>query len=222
LIVEDDLKMCELLRRGLDEEGYSCVVARDGLTGLSYASSDSFDLILLDVMLPKLNGVSLLRRFRAQGGQTPILMLTARDAVRDQIEGLDAGADDYLTKPFLFDVLLARVRALTRRATPAHSAEIVAGPYRLNMLSREVFVRDEPVNLSKTEFELLAALVRQAGRVVGRQVLIESVWGHDRDVESNTLDTFVRLLRAKLHGRNERAFIETVRGVGYMVRKEIA
>jgi DNA-binding response OmpR family regulator len=212
--------MGELLRRGLDEEGYSCVVARDGLTGLTYATTDSFDLIVLDAMLPELDGISLLRKFRAQGGQTPILMLTARDAVGDQIEGLDAGADDYLTKPFLFDVLLARIRALSRRAAPAQAAEIVAGPYKLNLLSREVCVRGKRVTLSKTEFELLAILVRQAGRVVSRQTIIEAVWGQGREVGNNTLDTFVRLLRIKMHGRHERPAIETVRGVGYLVRKE--
>jgi DNA-binding response OmpR family regulator len=177
--------------------------------------SGRFDLILLDAMLPSVDGFEFARRYRSQGGASPILMLTARDGAIDQIKGLDAGADDYLTKPFLFDVLLARVRALTRRSA-APPSELRAGNCRIDLESRRVFVNERPVGLSKTEFALLMALARQAGKVVTREALIEAVWGPGRCVESNTLDTFIRLLRGKVGGSS---WIENVRGVGYLVRR---
>jgi DNA-binding response OmpR family regulator len=215
LVVEDEANMREMLRRGLAEEGHTAVVAGDGASGLNWAITGQFDLILLDVMLPGMNGFELTRRYRLQGGTSPILMLTARDAKLDQIRGLDGGADDYLTKPFLFDVLLPRIRALTRRMPAVAGSELRAGPCRIDVGKHEVFVDGQPVTLSKTEFALLAALIRQAGKVVTREALVEAVWGQRRNIENNTLDTFIRLLRSKL--RRPR-FIETVRGVGYMIR----
>jgi DNA-binding response OmpR family regulator len=214
-LVEDEPKMSAMLKRGLCEEGYEPVIAGDGCEGLSWALVGRFDLILLDAMLPNVDGFEFARRYRSQGGASPILMLTARDGAIDQIKGLDAGADDYLTKPFLFDVLLARVRALTRRCA-APPNELRAGNCRIDLESREVSVDGRPVGLSKTEFALLTALARQAGRVVTREALIEAVWGPGRCIESNTLDTFIRLLRGKVGGSS---WIENVRGVGYLVRR---
>jgi DNA-binding response OmpR family regulator len=216
LLVEDEPKMSAMLKRSLCEEGYEPVIAGDGAQGLTCALDGRFDLILLDAMLPKLDGFEFARRYRSQGGTSPILMLTSRDGAIDQIKGLDAGADDYLTKPFRLDVLLARMRALTRRFAPPPN-ELRAGHCRIDLESREVFVNERPVSLSKTEFTLLAALARQAGRVVTREALIEAVWGPGRSVESNTLDTFIHLLRGKVGGGS--SWIENVRGVGYLVRR---
>jgi DNA-binding response OmpR family regulator len=216
LLAEDEPKMSEMLKRGFAEEGYVVFPVSDGEQALQWALTGNFDLILLDAMLPLLDGFDVARRYRRQGGETPILMLTARDGARDQIEGLDAGADDYLTKPFLFDVLLARVRALTRRHASAAERTLSAGACELRLASREVLVGGAAIHLTKTEFDLLALLLGNAGHVIRRDTLIETVWGLGRKVEDNTLDTFVRQLRGKLRGHS---LIETVRGVGYMIRR---
>jgi two-component system, OmpR family, response regulator len=216
LLAEDDLKMSQMLKRGFAEEGYVLFPVPDGEQALQWALTGNFDLILLDVMLPILDGFEVARRYRRQGGETPILMLTARDGTREQIEGLDAGADDYLTKPFLFDILLARVRALTRRHGSPAERTLSAGACELHPSSREVFVGGAAIHLTKTEFDLLALLLGNTGHVIRRETLIETVWGPGKKVEDNTLDTFVRQLRCKLRGHN---LIETVRGVGYMIRR---
>jgi DNA-binding response OmpR family regulator len=220
LVVEDERRMANLLRQGLAEEGHSVTVALDGNEGLAFAESYPFDLIVLDVMLPGLDGFTIARRLRAARNQVPLLMLTARDAPRDMVKGLDLGADDYLTKPFSFDVLLARVRALGRRGPAPQPVCFQVADLTLDPGSREVKRGARRIALTRTEFSILELLMRNAGRVVPRDLLIETVWGVGPDIQSNTLDVFLRLLRAKLEQPGESKLIQTARGVGYALKPE--
>jgi len=217
LVVEDERRMAELLQQGLTEDGHRITVATDGREGLSLAENGSFDLILLDVMLPGVNGFQIVRQLRTHRNQTPILMLTARDSTKDMVEGLDFGADDYLTKPFSFEVLLARVRAVGRRGPIPQPVCMEVGGLVMNRSTREVRLRERRIDLTRTEFAILEMLMRNAGRVVTRDALIDSVWGNSSDIENNTLDAFVRLLRAKIE---EPGLIRTIRGVGYSMHVE--
>jgi DNA-binding response OmpR family regulator len=219
LVVEDDSRMAELLRQGLSEEGFAVTVSRNGPDALSLAQASPFDVILLDIMLPGLDGFTVARRLREARNRTPILMLTARDADRDVITGLNLGADDYLTKPFSFEVLLARLRAVARRGPIAQPVILQTDDLTLDETSHEVTRGTRRINLTRTEFSLLALLLRNAGRVVTRESIIEKVWGHQSEIESNTLDAFVRLLRGKLEAPGEHRLLDTVRGVGYRLRK---
>jgi DNA-binding response OmpR family regulator len=219
LIVEDDARMSELLRQGLEEEGHAVVVAGDGETGLAMAQAGEFDVVVLDVMLPKLDGIKVAKRLREERNATPILMLTARDDTADIVKGLDSGADDYLTKPFSLEVLLARLRAVSRRGPIAQPVQLRVGDLELDTATREVRRAGVKVNLSKTEYTLLELLMRRAGQVVRRETIMESVWGYGAEVEDNTLDAFVRLLRNKVEPRGTTRLVKTVRGVGYTVRE---
>ena len=209
--------MAELLRQGLTEEGHAVVVAHEGRSGMSLAENEEFDLLLLDVMLPGADGFTILRRVRARQIQTPILMLTARDATRDIVEGLNLGADDYLTKPFSFQELFARVRAAGRRGPVTQPVVLRVGDLSLNLGTREVRRGPRLVTLTRTEYSILELLMRNAGRVLSRDRLIESVWGHT-EIENNTLDAFMRLLRAKVEGPGDAKLLHTVRGVGFSLR----
>ena len=220
LVVEDERRMAQLLRQGLEEEGHSVVLAGNGKDGLAMAESHPFDAIVLDVMLPEMDGFTVARKLRAARNQTPILMLTARDATHDVIEGLNLGADDYLVKPFSFDVLLARLRAVSRRGAIPQPVPLQVQDLTLNPASREVMRHGRRISLTRTEYSLLELLMRRSGRVVPRESLIEAVWGFDSDVRSNTLDAFIRLLRDKVDSAEESKLIHTVRGVGYCVRGE--
>jgi DNA-binding response OmpR family regulator len=222
LVVEDERRMAELLRQGLEEEGHSVVLAGDGKAGLAMAEAHPFDVIVLDVMLPEMDGFAMARKLRASRNQTPILMLTARDATEDLIAGLNLGADDYLVKPFAFDVLLARLRAVSRRGPIPQPVHLHVQDLTLNPASREVTRGGRRVPLTRTEYGLLELLMRRAGRVVTRENLIEAVWGFDSEVRSNTLDAFIRLLRDKVDVEGEAKLIHTVRGVGYCLRGEPA
>lgn len=212
--------MAELLRQGLTEEGHAVVVSLDGREGLSFAESEPFDLLLLDVMLPGADGFSIVRRLRSRRNQTPILMLTARDAMHDIVEGLNLGADDYLTKPFSFEELFARVRAAGRRGPAPRQVNLETGDLSLNQATREVRRGSRPITLTRTEFTILELLMRHAGRVLSRDTLIETVWGGDSDIESNTLDAFMRLLRAKVEAPGEPKLLHTIRGVGFSLRAD--
>ncbi len=212
--------MAELLRKGLEEEGYVVSVAFDGNLGLETARSREFDAIILDVMLPYVNGYEIARRLRQTRRQTPILMLTARDAEADVIKGLNLGADDYLTKPFSFEVLLARLRAIIRRAPMLQPERLQIGDVALVPSTHETYRGKERINLTRTEFNLLEYLMRHAGSVTSRNSLIEAVWGLDREIEENTLDAFIRLLRRKVDGERRKSLIRTVRGVGYILEEE--
>jgi two-component system response regulator MprA len=218
LIVEDETRMADLLRKGLTEEGHTAVCAFDGAEGLALAKGYEFDVIILDVMMPKLTGYELAKRLRAEKIRTPILMLTAKDSVPDIVRGLDLGADDYMTKPFSFDELLARLRTLKRRVLATEETKLRVGDLVLDPASREVSRGAVSISLTRTEYNLLERLVYRAGRVVSRRLLIESVWGFDREIEDNTLDAFMRLLRNKVDGSDKAKLIHTVRGVGYMIR----
>jgi DNA-binding response OmpR family regulator len=222
LVIEDDAKMAELLRRGLSREGHSVDVAGDGLKGLEKGQSLTFDAIVLDIMLPGLDGLSVARRLRSGGVRAPIMMLTARDSVPDIVRGLDVGADDYLTKPFSFEVLAARLRVIARRAASESGSTFQVADLTLDTQKHEVHRGRRPITLTRTEFMLLEYLMRRAGRVVSRDDLIEAVWGIDRDVESNTLDVFIFQLRSKLEASGAGRLIQTVRGFGYTVREREA
>jgi two-component system response regulator MprA len=220
LLVEDEPGIAEALVQGLQEEGHSVIAATDGLEGLGIARDEDLDAIILDLMLPKMDGLTVARLLRAENNQTPILMLTAKDSRREIVEGLDAGGDDYLTKPFSLDELLARLRAITRRGR-AGSAEPVlrAADLTLDPASREVMRGDRELSLTRTEFRLLELLLRRKNRVVARDAIIDAVWGYGSDVEDNTLDVLVSQLRRKVDGSDEVRLIHTERGVGYRVRE---
>jgi DNA-binding response OmpR family regulator len=222
LVVEDDVKMAELLRRGLSREGHTVSVETDGLAGLEVATSGNFDAILLDVMLPGMDGMTVARRLRSSGSRVPVLMLTARDAVRDVVRGLDAGADDYLTKPFSFDVLNARLRVIERRITPGSGPSLHVADLTLNTESHEVHRGTRAILLTRTEYEVLEYLMRRAGRIVSRDGLIEAIWGIDREVGYNTVDVFMFQLRTKLEAGGGTRLIQTVRGFGYTIRESDA
>jgi DNA-binding response OmpR family regulator len=220
LVIEDEKRMADLLRKGLQEEGYAVAIATDGKSGFEMARASNFELILLDVMLPGMDGFELARRLRQCGDSVPILMLTARDDTPDIVSGLDLGADDYLTKPFSFEVLLARIRSLLRRGPAARSVLLRVGDLELDPAAHEVKRGGHQIHLTRTEFNLLEYLMRRRGQVVPRDALIQAVWGYDRDIESNTLDAFIRLLRSKIEEDSSRRFIHTVRGVGYVAKEE--
>ena len=222
LVVEDEPRMLELLRRGLTEEGHMVTCASNGNEGWQLARGYEFDAIVLDIMLPGMNGFEIAKRLRETKVQTPVLMLTAKDSVPDIVRGLDSGADDYLTKPFAFHEVLARLRAVHRRATQRAQNRLQVGDLILDPESREVTRGGASIFLTRTEYSLLERLMYRAGKVVPRSTLIESVWGFDREIEENTLDAFVRLLRHKIETEGRSKLIHTVRGVGYMIREELA
>jgi DNA-binding response OmpR family regulator len=221
LIIEDDRSMAGLLQKGLEEENQVVSVAFDGQSGLDIARSYEFDVIVLDWMLPLMDGPEVARRLRKIGNSLPILMLTARDAVPDIVKGLDAGADDYLTKPFSFAEFLARIRALARRPKTESAAKpLKVANLTLDPSTREVFRGGRELRLTPTEYRLLEFLLRRNGRVASRQAIVEAVWGLESDVEENTLDAFVRLLRAKVDQNHKLKLIHTMRGFGYCVKQE--
>ena len=220
LIVEDDRKLARQLKKGMEEQGQTVTVASEGAEGLEAARLGQFDVLVLDVMLPGLDGFSIVRRLRSVKDATPILLLTARDAAGDIVTGLDAGADDYLTKPFSFQILMAILRALSRRKSVEPSTKLQTSDLALDTGTREVSRRGAGIVLTKTEFELLEMLMRNTGRVITRTRMIESVWGHERDIEDNTLDVFIRQLRAKIELPGSHKLIHTIRGVGYTLREE--
>lgn len=219
LIVEDEKKMAAVLKKGLEAENHRVTIAYDGRTGLDLAAANEFDVVVLDLMLPVIDGFEVARRLRNDSNQTPILMLTARDAVPDIVKGLDLGADDYLIKPFSFEVFLARLRSVARRASAPRSTVLQVDDLVLNPASRQVTRGEREVHLSPTEFRLLELLMRRAGRVVSRNAIVEAVWDFDHEVEENTLDTFIRLLRSKIDREHDHKLIQTVRGIGYTIRE---
>jgi DNA-binding response OmpR family regulator len=215
LIVEDEPEMARLLAKGLREEQFEISLARDGRSALEKSEVTPFDVILLDVMLPLMNGLEVARQLRRREQETPVLMLTARDSLPDIVRGLDAGADDYLTKPFSFAELLARIRALARRREFHRKNVLELADLVLDVSSLRTFRKGQEIHLSYTEYRLLELLVRHSGSVVSRQELLASIWGRGREVTENTLDAFVRLLRNKIDRNSEVKLIHTHRGFGY-------
>ena len=218
LLVEDDKDLAGFVRQGLEDESCIVKVCHDGGSGLRQAEIHAFDIILLDVMLPVLNGFEVTRRLRLQKVRTPILLLTARDAPEDIVKGLDAGADDYLTKPFQFEVLLARIRARTRSLSPKSAGQIRFADLFLDIEKREAVRAGQRLDLTRTEFSILECLMRAAGRVVTRDRIIELVWG-DRDVSENNLDVFIRYLRSKVDREGLPKLLYTERGLGYSLKE---
>jgi DNA-binding response OmpR family regulator len=218
LLVEDDKELAGFVQQGLEDESCIVKVCHDGGSGLRQAELHAFDIILLDVMLPVLNGFEVAKRLRLQNVRTPILLLTARDAPEDIVKGLNAGADDYLTKPFDFEVLLARVRARTRSATGKNAALMRFADLFLDAEKREAVRGVQRLELTRTEFSILECLMRSAGRVVKRDRIIELVWG-DRNVSENNLDVFMRFLRTKVNREGLPRLLHTERGVGYSIRE---
>jgi two-component system OmpR family response regulator len=217
LVVEDSPRILNFLRKGLSEEGYTVETAADGDAGFAKARDQEFDAAVVDVMLPGRSGVEMVRDLRARGSRIPVLLLTARERTQDKVEGLDAGADDYLTKPFDFTELTARLRALLRRAGPAPSPTLRLGPIELDPATREVRRDGEPVQLTPKEFALLEYLLRSPNRPLSRATIMEHVWGIRFDPGTNVVDVFINALRNKLDPEHE--ILQTVRGVGYVARE---
>ena len=221
LLVEDEEKLARMVELELRYEGYEVEKAFDGRTGLDRALTGEFDLILLDIMLPALSGMEVLRRLRKER-QTPVILLTARDAVVDKVSGLDAGADDYVTKPFAIEELLARIRAALRKhpSAPAEAPKLTCGPLSMDVDRHEVTVSGTPVELTRREFDLLRYLLENKEKVISRESLLDNVWGFDFAGETNAVDVYIRFLRSKLDERFGVKLIHTVRGVGYAIREE--
>ncbi|MBI5564805.1 MAG: response regulator transcription factor [Chloroflexi bacterium] len=222
LVVEDDEGIAGTLYRGLTFEGYKVNVVYDGLAALASARDDPPDLVVLDWMLPGLDGLEVCRRLRA-AGQTPILMLTAKDAIADRVHGLDAGADDYLVKPFAFDELVARVRALLRRAKPVAEGQgevLRVADLMMDTGTREVRRSNRKLELTAKEFDLLELFMRHPRQVLTREVIFDRIWGYDFGGESNIIEVYVRYLRQKMESENEPRLLQTVRGYGYALREE--
>lgn len=220
LVVEDEVKMASLIRRGLSDEGMAVDIAGKGEDALWRAGATEYDVIVLDVMLPGIDGFETCRRLRQQGAWAPVLMLTARDGVEDRVAGLDGGADDYLTKPFSFAELLARLRALVRRGAAERPTVLEAGNLRLDPAARRVRRGDIDVELSAKEFALLEAFMRRPGEVMSRFQLLESAWDYEYENRSNVVDVYVRYLREKIDRPFGVTSLETVRGSGYRLRSD--
>jgi two-component system, OmpR family, response regulator len=220
LIVEDEAKMAGLIRRGLEREGMAVDVVGDGESALWRAEAVEYDAIVLDLMLPGIDGLEVCRRLREAGVWSSILMLTARDAVRDRVAGLDRGADDYLTKPFSYAELLARLRALVRRGRPERPTELRVGTLRLDPATRQAWRGEDEVELSAKEFAVLETFMRRPGQVLSRFQLLEHAWDYEYENRSNVVDSYVRFLREKIDRPFGVKSIETVRGAGYRLRKD--
>jgi heavy metal response regulator len=220
LVVEDEKKVARFVKKGLEEEGYAVDVAGDGKMGLELALDGVHDLIILDIQLPKMDGLGVLNALRREKVSIPVLLLTVRATIEDKVLGLDAGADDYLTKPFAFQELLARVRALLRRRTESKQPVLQIADLTLDPARRTVFRGDQKIELTTREFALLDYFMRNPERVLTRTMISEHVWDYDFDSETNVIDVYVNYLRKKIDSGRDRKLIHTVRGVGYMMKEE--
>ncbi|MGF1602374.1 MAG: response regulator transcription factor [Thermosynechococcaceae cyanobacterium] len=219
LLVEDEVKLAQFVQLELSQEGYQVTVAHDGMSGLTSARELQLDLIILDWMLPGFSGIEVCRRLRSTGDQVPVILLTAKDEIQDRVEGLDAGADDYLVKPFSIEELLARVRAHLRRTQEDDPDELQFSDLTLNQRTREIFRGDRAIELTAKEFDLLVYLMRHPRQVLTRDRILEEVWGYDFMGDSNIIEVYIRYLRLKLEENQEKRIIQTVRGVGYVLRE---
>lgn len=219
LIVEDEVKLARLIELELTQEGYEITVAHDGLSALTFARESHFDLILLDWMLPEMSGVEICRRLRSTGDKVPIIFLTARDTINDRVTGLDAGANDYVVKPFSIEELLARIRAHLRQTQPDQLSLRQFADLQLNCLTRQVFRGERLIDLTVKEFDLLQYLLSYPNQVFSREQILATVWGYDFTGDSNIIEVYVRYLRLKLEANQEKRLIHTIRGVGYVLRE---
>ena len=220
LIVEDEKKVARFIQQGLEEEHYTVDVAHDGEAGLQMAKSENYDLLILDVMLPNKSGVALIKEFRAWGGAAPALILTAKSATEDKVAGLDSGADDYLTKPFAFAELLARVRSLLRRGSKEKSTVLAIADLELDTVTHKAKRGGRNIELTAKEYALLEYLLRNKERVLSRTIIAEHIWDYNFDTGTNIIDVYVNHLRSKIEGDGEKKLIHTVRGVGYVMKEE--
>ncbi|MDH4268777.1 MAG: response regulator transcription factor [Dehalococcoidia bacterium] len=218
LVIDDDRRLCAVIKRGLLEEGYAVDLAYDGEEGEYLAEVNPYDLIILDIMLPNKDGIEVCRELRAKKINTPILMLTAKDTVEDRVRGLDTGADDYLVKPFAFNELLARVRALLRREGMPKSPELRVADLTLNTLTRQIWRGQRPIELTTKEYVILEYFMRHPNVVVTRTMIEEHAWDYDFDSLSNLVDVYIRRLRRKIDNEGEESLIQTVRGAGYRLK----
>ncbi len=221
-MIEDERRIARNIKEGLEQERYAVDVAYDGLEGYDLAAGEDYDVIILDLMLPKMDGITLCRKLREEKIATPILILTAKGQTRDKIEGLDAGADDYLTKPFSFEELLARLRSLTRRPKNSLGEVLTVGDLRLDSKNYQAEKGGKKIDLTAKEFALLEYLMRNAGLVLGKEQIIAHVWNYEDDILPNTVEVYIRNLRKKLgdEGKGEEALIKTRRGFGYQLGGE--
>ena len=219
LVIEDEVKIAQFIKRGLKEEGYAVDVANDGEEGHFLLSSNEYDAIILDLMLPKIDGLTLCRTLRKEGNQTPIIMLTAKDTVKDKVKGLDSGADDYLPKPFAFEELLARLRVLLRKKDSRVQTQLKVGDLSLDLLTHKVTRGDREIDLTVKEYALLEYLMRNAGNIVTRTMISEHVWDINFDTFTNVIDVYINYLRNKIDSGFPDKMIHTVRGKGYLLKK---
>jgi heavy metal response regulator len=220
LVVEDEKKVARFIQQGLEEEHYTVDVAHDGEAGLQLAASENYDLLILDVMLPRKSGLELIREFRARKGAAPALMLTAKGTIEDKVAGLDSGADDYLTKPFAFAELLARVRSLLRRSSKEKSTVLAIADLDLDTVSHKARRGQRSIELTAKEYSLLEYFLRNRDRVLSRTIIAEHIWDYNFDTGTNIIDVYVNHLRNKIEIPGERKLIHTVRGVGYVMKEE--
>jgi DNA-binding response OmpR family regulator len=219
LVVEDDERTASFLLRNLQEEGFDVDKAGDGKKGLHFALTKSYDALVVDVMLPKLDGLSVIEELRRKGIHTPVIILSAKRSVDDRVRGLQKGSDDYLTKPFAFSELLARLQALVRRTTgPAEPIRLAVGDLTMDLLKREVFLEDKRIDLQPREFDLLKYLMQNAGKVLSKTLILERIWGYGFDPQTNVVDVLISRLRNKVDKGSETKMIHTVRGVGYVLK----
>lgn len=219
LVIEDEKKIADFIKRGLKEEGYAIDIAHDGEKGLFLAKTNDYDLILLDLMLPKIDGITLCKQLKADKIAAPVIMLTAKDTVKDKVSGLDAGADDYLTKPFAFEELLARVRAILRKKQPHAVNRLKAGDLELDLFTHKVTRAGKEITLTAKEYSLLEYLMRNGGKVVTRTMISEHVWDIDFDTFTNVIDVYINYLRNKIDSGYDHKLIQTIRGRGYMLKE---
>lgn len=219
LVIEDERKVAGFIRRGLEEERYIVETAEDGQVGLDLALNNVFDAIVLDVMLPKLDGYSVLKALRDSGSVTPVLMLTARSSTEDRVQGLDLGADDYLSKPFHFEELAARLRSILRRSTSEKTTRIHCGYLALDLVTHFAYHDDKEIELTTKEYALLEYLMRHKDRILSRSMIMQHVWKHNFDPESNIIDVYIKRIRQKIEVAGQSQLITSIRGVGYRMRE---
>lgn len=218
LIVEDEKKVASFIKKGLEEECYSIDVAFDGREGLKLITSEEYDLIIMDIMIPYIDGITLLKDIRKRDIATPILMLTVKDSVKDKVEGLNAGADDYLAKPFAFEELLARIRSLLRRSGDSKTNKLKVGELILDLQSHRVYRGDKEIILTPKEYAILEYLMRNANKIISRTKLIEHVYDYHFDTETNIIDVYINKVRSKVDNEFDTPLIHTIRGVGYIIK----